>query len=66
MGRVPELLINSEKASTPHVFDEYIGRFSRFRFSMIHTHDPLLNAFLMSFQIKNLDVDCNMAYCMAY
>jgi hypothetical protein len=32
-------LINSEKASTPHVFDEYIGRFSRFRFSMIHTHD---------------------------
>ena len=40
MGRVRELLINSEKASTFHLFDEYIGRFSRFQFSMIHTHDP--------------------------
>jgi hypothetical protein len=40
LGRVPELLINSEKASTHHVFDEYIGRFSRF--SMIYIHDPEL------------------------
>jgi len=40
MGRVPELLINSEKASTSHVFNEYIERFLRFRFSMIQTHDP--------------------------
>jgi hypothetical protein len=38
-GLVPELWINSEKASTSHVFDEYIVRFSRFRFSMIQTHD---------------------------
>jgi len=32
-------LINSEKASTSHVFNEYIERFLRFRFSMIQTHD---------------------------
>ena len=38
IGRVPELLINSEKASTSHVFNEYIERFLRFRFSMIQTH----------------------------
>jgi len=42
LGRVPELLINSEKASTSHVFNEYIERFLRFRFSMIQTHDPIL------------------------
>ena len=44
-GRVPELLINSEKASTPHVFDGYIGRFSRLRFSMIRTHDQFADQF---------------------
>jgi len=38
-GRVLELLINSEKASTSHVFNEYIERFLRFQFSMIQTHD---------------------------
>jgi hypothetical protein len=42
LGHVPELLINSEKVSTPHGFDEHIWGFSRFRFSMIHTHDRFL------------------------
>jgi len=43
-GRVPELLINSKKASTFHIFDEHIKRFLRFRFSMIQTHDFFLKA----------------------
>jgi len=40
IGRVNELLINSEKASTPPVFGENVERFLCLRFSITHTHDP--------------------------
>ena len=40
-GRVHELLINSEKASTSPVFEENVERFLCLRFSITHTHDQI-------------------------
>jgi hypothetical protein len=40
MGRVRELLINSEKASASPIFEENVERFSCIRFSITHGHDP--------------------------
>jgi hypothetical protein len=42
IGRVHELLINSEKVSTPPVFEENVWRFLCLWFSITHTHDPYL------------------------
>ena len=43
IGRVLELLINSKKASTSPIFEEYVERFLCLRFSITHTHDPTLD-----------------------
>ena len=45
MGRVPELLINSKKASTYPVFVGNVDRFLCLRFSITHTHDLIMDAF---------------------
>ena len=42
MGRVRELLINSEKASASPIFEENVERFSCIRFSITHGHDPIM------------------------
>ncbi len=42
LGRVHELLINSEKASTSPVSEENGERFLCLRFSITHTHDLFL------------------------
>ncbi|MDR3596562.1 hypothetical protein [Clostridium sp.] len=39
LGRVRELLINSEKASASPIFEENVERFSCIRFSITHGHD---------------------------
>jgi uncharacterized membrane protein len=39
IGRVRELLINSEKASASPIFEENVERFSCIRFSITHGHD---------------------------
>ena len=42
IGRVRELLINSEKASASPIFEENVERFSCIRFSITHGHDPII------------------------
>ena len=42
LGRVRELLINSEKASASPIFEENVERFSCIRFSITHGHDQEL------------------------
>ena len=41
-GRVHELLINSEKASTSPIFKENVERLFCLRFSITHTHNSQL------------------------